>query len=308
MNAQWLLVVLFALFVACNQAQVIPPEDTSRIRFPVGINLSPTIVSVTPNNGQVAVDLNQEVRITFSRSMNPDYVYRSYNDNGFIGQGYMYMSDNNTVLHVIPDAWSSFGARYSFSIAGKDQVHDGFTNATAANGFELAKTFNSSFKTATGYQVRVTVDKLRINNADFFAGKMCGYMTFAKNEIFPSKNLAFLDIPCTNSLDVINGTEMSTNFSNSVYSNSFTTNPGDFIDIGGIIDGNGEAHLGNIYFPFALFSGFVNEIKNNSSDGRISVAAPFAAVSSDQTFGSFETNPLLPISIFFHVEKLYNLP
>lgn len=309
MNARWLLVVLSALFVACNQAQIAVPEDTSRIRFPpTGINLAPTIVSVTPSNGQVAVDLNQEIRVTFSRPMNPDYVYRSYNDNGFIGQGSMYMSDNNTVLHVVPDVWSSFGAWYAFSIAGKDQAHEGFENARAANGYELAKTFNSSFKTTTGYQIRVTVDKLRMNRADFFAGKMCGYMTFAKNEIFPGKNLAFLDIPCANPLDVINGTEISIGLSNSVYTGSFTTNTDNFIDIGGIIDGDGEAHLGNIYFPFALFSGFLSEIKNNSSDGRISITSPFSAFSEAQTFGSFETNPSLPISIFFHVEKLYNLP
>ena len=66
--------------------------------------------------------------------------------------------------------------------------------------------------------------------------------------------------------------------------------------------------LGWSFIAFALFPGFLNEIKNYSSDGRIPSSSPFSAVSEAQTFGSFETNPSLPISIFFHVEKLYNLP
>ena len=135
---------------------------------------------------------------------------------------------------------------------------------------------------------------------------MCGYLTFAKNELFPSKATEFLDIPCDNPANVVNGTEIDITLLSRSY--VISLRPNDFTDVGGIIDGDGEAHLGNIYFPFALFPNGVTTPNNMSSDGRISITSPFLAVSEAQTFGSFETNPSLPISILFHVEKLYNLP
>ena len=311
MNSRWLfIVVLTVLFVACNQEQIKPPESnpSNRIFISPGISRYPRIVSITPNNGAVAVNLDQEIRITFSRSMIPATVYRAFEGGGVYNRGSMYMTDNDTVLHINPEVWSPFNTLTSFDIVGKDRADEYTPEATAINGYGLQKTYYSSFRTLSGWNTQVTVDKLRINNADFFAGKMCGYMTFAKNKLFPSKNLAFLDITCANPLSVVNGSVIDVSPLYQLYNTSLTTSPSDFIDIGGIIDGDGEAHLGNIYFPFALFPGFSNEIKNNSSDGRISITSPFLAVSEAQTFGSFETNPSLPISILFHVEKLYNLP
>jgi hypothetical protein len=148
-NLSWLSVKLLSLLgtifltlVACDNSSNTPP--------PSGDTTSPSIVSITPNNGAIGVTNDSTIVISFSEAMDKTRTEQAFGSTTLPGFGFSWNADG-TVLTVVPssDLIYTFGGNvysFSFSAGATDLAGNALQGAPVGSSFTTLRQITLSFE------------------------------------------------------------------------------------------------------------------------------------------------------------------